>query len=152
MEIGGELMTVASITRRLVAYLLDVAPFGVMWVVIVAVTDSASSPGRGLALVAWLALFLGYFSGAIARYGKTLGMRATGIRVVSIETGGNPRWGRSLVRAALQCVARPAPPLIIALPIGLLVYGPVLFVRHSRGLHDLAAATVVADMPTQGES
>jgi uncharacterized RDD family membrane protein YckC len=144
LQIRGGPRTLASFPRRFGAYVLDTAPFAVLWTVILATTDRPVSHGRGLAIVGWLTLFIGYFTVAIAHYGRTLGMWMARICVVSADTGENPRWLRSLLRALVQMIARPTPPLAITGPIAALVYGPLLL-RHRRGLHDLLARTVVID-------
>jgi uncharacterized RDD family membrane protein YckC len=144
LQIEGELRTLASIPRRFVACVLDTAPFAVMWIAILATTDGKVSLGRGLGIIGWLALFIGYCTMAIGRNGRTLGMWATRICVVSTERGEKPRWPRSLLRAVMQTIARPAPPLFVSVPIAALVYGPALLAQR-RGLHDLAAGTVVID-------
>jgi uncharacterized RDD family membrane protein YckC len=89
LEIEGELRILASIPRRFVAYMLDTVPFTALWTVILATTDRTVRGGRSLGILGWVALFIAYFTVAIARHGRTLGMWAARICVVSVDTGEN---------------------------------------------------------------
>jgi uncharacterized RDD family membrane protein YckC len=89
-----------------------------------------------------------YFVGAITLTGRTVGKRALGLQVRSVRTGGLPGLRAAAVRWAV--VVAPSrvswfvPPVARLAPIvTFLVYLPILRPPFHRGLHDLAAGTVV---------
>lgn len=140
--IEDQLLVVASLPRRLLAYVVDL-------LLLTPLTVGLYAPRGSLvwmvAVPAWPIAYVGYLTVAVTRYGQTLGMRVLRIRVVSMADGRKPSWLRSLLRSLLQAVGRPVPPLALGAPLAILVYGPVFFSRYSRGLHDFAGRTVVVE-------
>ena len=78
--------------------------------------------------------------------GQTVGKMLTNVRVVSVEDGGVPGWGRSCVRWAVLYL-----PLLV--PFGVLFtllagVSPRFDVRR-RGWHDKVAGTMVVQVPQE---
>lgn len=143
---NGEALAMASFPRRFLAYVLDFAPFSLLWVLLLlAASGPAETFSRAASVFGWFVVFIGYFTVSIARFGRTLGMRAVGIRVISVADGAHPTWRRSFLRALLQTIARPSAPAVLTIPLAVIVYGPMFCSPRRRGLHDFAAATVVVN-------
>ena len=96
----------------------------------------------GAAIVAVVLVVL-YEPVSVARWGRTAGKWAAGIKVVSIADGNRSSAARSFARVAVPMVAG-----LATLGVGWLVVQTVLYVstmlnRDRRGWHDKMAATVV---------
>jgi uncharacterized RDD family membrane protein YckC len=98
-------------------------------ILILAINQTA---GQLLGFLVQIAYFT-YFVGSPA--GQTLGMRALGIRVIDMNTGGPIGYGRGLVRSLVQ--------LILSGLIFGLGYLWMLWDREKQCWHDKAASTVV---------
>jgi uncharacterized RDD family membrane protein YckC len=144
----GPEAVLAEPSQRLVARLVDMLIVGVP--VATAATgifprDTAQTVVAPLALAG---LFLVYEAVQLALWGRTLGKRLTGLRVVSAD-GGRLLVRQALVRSAIYALppaARPVPVLNVlagifwVAEIGLLFEGV-----HRQALHDRAAGTLVID-------
>lgn len=116
-------------------------------VLVVTLATRSSGPEAGLAASPYrlslqlvdLIVIYAYFGFSWTRAGETLGMKAWGLRLVTVE-GGRPGWGRALVRLAI------ALPLWLAPGAALLYYmrrgasGPVAALAVLPLLASLAAA------------
>lgn len=99
-----------------------------------------------------LGLWFAYETFAVARWGKTFGKLALGIRVASLGRDVPPSLISAAIRAAVPSLFPFASGLIVDLPVGvtvaisvtwmIAVYAPVVGADR-RGLHDRAAATRV---------
>jgi uncharacterized RDD family membrane protein YckC len=162
----------ASIWRRLAAYFIDACvlfvggtfvaiPLAVALLTVCAAAGCGGTARDGVLGSAWAALVavpIGYmfFSWWRPGRGRTIGMRAVGIRIVDVR-GSEPGFGHALLRT-LMWVAFATPtlsllsalPPLVVLPMGqlqiggfLLLVGCMLVRRDRRGLHDLVAGTTV---------
>jgi len=102
--------------------------------------------------VAWFLLVATYDIGGIAIWGQTIGKRLLGTKVVNITAGALRPW-QAIVRFSIYGV----PTLIftaVGLRVGanlwpLIVFAPVLRPPWHRGLHDVAALTIVIPITTE---
>lgn len=131
----------ASFGRRLVAALLDGLILGVVGGILGAsLGDSDRSTSNGLGVLLGI-LYYTYFEGST---GQTLGKRALGIRVISLEGGGSIGYGRAFIRYVGRIVS--------TIPL-LLGYLWMLWDREKQTWHDKFAGSVVvpaADYPVSG--
>jgi uncharacterized RDD family membrane protein YckC len=134
---------VAEPSQRLVARLVDTLIVGVP---LATVATEPYSTQTVLAPVGFAAVFLVYESVQLVFWGRTVGKRLTGIKVVSAD-GGRLRASPALARAAVYALppaARPVPVLNVLAAIFLLVDAALVFDRpYRQTLHDRAAGTVV---------
>ena len=160
VELGnGEVRSLASPGKRLVARIIDIAIIMVVFVVLMIVGIAGvflgSEADQDVAAAA--ALFLGFgglalFSVIVLLYeptlialkGQTLGKMAMNIMVVRAEDGGLPGWGKALGRWVL-------PGLLSMIPaagglLALLVYISLLWDDRRQGWHDKMGTTVVIDV------
>lgn len=97
-----------------------------------------------LALVTILAAWLGYKIVAVTRWGATLGKRVCGLEVAALAEDGTLSPGHPSRAAATRRVFVPTGLAAIPIPgIGLVGYFAAWTHAQRRGLHDLAAGTVV---------
>jgi uncharacterized RDD family membrane protein YckC len=93
-------------------------------------------------------VFLVYEAVQLALWGRTVGKRLTGVRVVSAD-GRRLRVSQALVRAAIYALppaARPVPVLNVLAGIFWLAEIGLMFEGvHRQALHDRAAGTLVID-------
>lgn len=146
---------VAGPSRRLLAYVLDVAlcyavfaALGLLVIVAVAgtravsgVAEGAGGAGVGFLLVVLFAIQWVYFAVLEARFGRTPGKRALGLRVVT--SSGRPISFRA---AALRNVLRAADALPLTYSAGLLSLTGLVsmsMTRRFQRLGDLVAGTIV---------
>jgi uncharacterized RDD family membrane protein YckC len=87
--------------------------------------------GAGLALLVEIVYFVGLVGSSS---GQTLGMRAVGIRVVSLETGRSIGYGRAFIRWAMS---------IVSYLVVLLGYLWMLWDKENQCWHDKLAGDVV---------
>lgn len=82
----------------------------------------------------------------IGVWGRTLGQRAMGLRVIALDES-PPGWNRSVRRWALPALApilNALHPMLLLVTISdLLIYGWMLWDRNRQGLHDKFAGDVV---------
>ena len=139
-------LTIAEPSQRLVARLVDTLIVGVPVATAAAELFPRETAQAVVAPVGFALSFLVYETVQLALWGRTVGKRFTGIRVVSAD-GERLRVPQALVRAAIYSLppaARPVPILnaFSALfwlgEIGLLFEG-----AYGQALHDRAAGTLV---------
>jgi uncharacterized RDD family membrane protein YckC len=116
--------SIASIGRRLVAYLVDGIVANLLAGVPVFFGARYSADGRGFAVYAAFLLEIFLLTSIL---GQSVGMRVVGIRVLRLSDLRRPSWYWVAVRTVL---------------LGLLV-PPFVWDRDQRGLHDRAAGTVI---------
>ena len=147
-----------SIWRRFVAQVLDsfvlVGPAFVVFAVTgVDVDVEAGEIRSGDRLLVAVGIIVGmvvaYQTLLISRRGATIGKAALGLRVVRVDDGTIPAWDRSLLRALVPQGAGAVPGVGLALVTA--VYGAGLFDARRRGIHDLAAGTMVIAGPARDE-
>ena len=129
--------------QRLVARLIDAVVVLPAIVVIAAVTNGVVRGALGLAGVATYEIAL------VARRGQTLGKMAMGTRIVDRTSGALPsvqqaaaRWIVLIAGSVVALLIPEIEPFEILYTLAVLV--PVLRPPLHRGLHDLAAGTVVS--------
>jgi uncharacterized RDD family membrane protein YckC len=110
---------------RAAAFLIDWIPFVLIGLVLAPI-------GYAGQIVVGLVAF-GYFVGAWKIAGQTLGMRATGLRVVR-DDGGRMTWANSIKRLAGLVAA------VVCLYVGVIW---VAFDARKRGWADIAGGTLV---------
>jgi uncharacterized RDD family membrane protein YckC len=143
---SGDQIVCASIVARLAGGLVDLLIIGGIDLVVLYFTlkicelTFAEWTALPLApLIAFLALLDGaYFAIFVAAGGQTIGKMATGIRVIPMQSGGNPARRVPLGHAILRAGAY----VVSALPAGL-GFVPGLFGSERRALHDRLADTRV---------
>jgi uncharacterized RDD family membrane protein YckC len=107
--------------------------------------DTASADAIPAALVG-VVLIVGflYETTFVALRGQTPGKMLMRVRVVRLEDGSTPGWGRALIRWFV-------PILFSIVPFGALVaYLWLIWDRRRQGLHDKAARTLVVRAPGAG--
>ncbi|MCC3762123.1 RDD family protein [Glycomyces sp. TRM65418] len=125
----------ASLLGRFVAVFIDwaactVLAIGLNWLDLVTADPFGQAVLRAL-------LFAAYYAVALAFGTQTLGMRLMRIACVSADHGGPIGFPRALVRAVLLSLLIPA--------LTALVH------PYHRGLHDLAAGSVMLQVPAPAE-
>jgi len=115
--------SVAGWGRRLLALALD---WAASLLVVSAFIGNDVWTGQGLVVWAPLVALFVQLTVLTGLVGASVGQRLLGIGVVMLD-GRPPGLGRAAVRSLLICLALP----------------PMVFDRDWRGLHDLAAGTVV---------
>ena len=144
---NDDLGPAAPLVLRAWAFLLDAIVMSLAWwVALVSSIDGSSQDLVGRAIGAAILAF--YFIGFVSVYGRTPGKMAMHLRIVDIETGAPP----GALRAATRFLV-PNAVWVISLGLGLsgpadqvwqaVVYGVVLTNPRHRGLHDMAAGTLV---------
>jgi uncharacterized RDD family membrane protein YckC len=139
----------AEPSQRLVARLVDTLIVGVPLATAATELFSRQTAQTVVAPIAFAAVFLVYEAVQVALWGRTLGKRLTGIRVVSVD-GGPVRVSQALVRSAIYALppaARPVPVLNVLAGVFWLAEIGLLFEGdHRQALHDRAAGTLVVDL------
>jgi uncharacterized RDD family membrane protein YckC len=148
-EVEAEAMAVlAEPSQRLVARLVDTLIVGVPLATVATGVFSRETAQTVVAPIAFAAVFLVYEAVQLALWGRTIGKRLTGVRVVSAD-GRRPRISQALVRSviyALPPAARPVPVLnVLAGVFWLAEIGLMFEGVHRQALHDRAAGTLVVD-------
>jgi uncharacterized RDD family membrane protein YckC len=138
----------AEPAQRLVARLVDTLIVGVPVATAAAEIFPRETAQTVVAPLAFAAVYLIYEAVQLAVWGRTVGKRLTGVRVVSAD-GARLRPSQALVRSAVYALppaARPVPVLNVVAglfwiaEIGLLFEG-----AHRQALHDRVAGTLVVD-------
>lgn len=124
----------ARFSRRLQALAIDALVHGTTLVVVMSLLELLDGPPLGGAVLAgWLGLVLLYEPLLVSRRGATLGHAMAELRVVDVETAGNPNLARAFARHWIKLTA------------GFLAIGFMLVSGRPRALHDLAAGTRVEE-------
>ena len=145
----------AGAVRRGLGFVVDQLIFALVSTLI-AVVVGFGRPDRAVS-VAFLSGDTAYLIGALALWGRTIGMAAVGVRAVAAD-GSAPGWRRSVVRWSVPDGLRW---ITVLLPISgartvvgwagwalmLATYLCVLARADRRGLHDLAADVTVICRP-----
>ena len=141
---------VAGWWRRIGALLIDglvlVGPVFVVLVVSGVDVDletgelAEGSPSTAAIAVVVL-LVLAYNTTLVSARGATIGKASMGLRVVPLDDGSIPAWDRALIRALVPQGAGALP--VVGVPLLAACYALALFDRRRRGVHDLAAGTMV---------
>jgi len=147
--VTGEIaVALAEPAQRLVARLVDTLIVGVPIATAATEIFSRETAQTVVAPLAFAAVYFGYEAVQLALWGRTVGKRLTGIRVVSAD-GARLRVGQALVRSAIYALppaARPVPVLNVLAGIFWLAEIGLLFEGdHRQALHDRAAGTLVID-------
>lgn len=141
MENGAPALRAARFSDRLIAYLIDGAPFCVgavatVWVALFPLQKPPTPELLALVGAGWITAMFGYqLLGNMS--GATLGKRMLGLRLIARDGGGEPGFFRSLVRAVVWLLGTPM------CSYGFLV---ALLNRENRTLHDYASGTVVVEV------
>jgi uncharacterized RDD family membrane protein YckC len=143
---GTSQVAPAEPAQRLVARLVDMLIVGVPVATAAAEGFPRQTAQTVVAPIAFALVFLVYEAGLLALWGRTLGKRLTGIRVVSAD--GRPlRASQVLVRSAIFALppaARPVPVLnVLAVVFWLAEVGLLFEGAHRQALHDRLAGTLV---------
>jgi uncharacterized RDD family membrane protein YckC len=138
----------AEPSQRLVARLVDTLIVGVPLATAATEIFPRETAQTVVAPIAFAAVFLVYEVVQLAIWGRTVGKRLTGIRVVSAD-GTRLRAGQAVARSAIYALppaARPVPVLNVLAGIFWLAEIGLLFEgEHRQALHDRAAGTLVVD-------
>ena len=144
LDPGETSAVLATPMRRLAAGALDAVLLAVVVLAILGVTGqypstaSVQDSARLIAGIWWLVFAsLIYTVPMTAVRGQTIGKIALRIRVAALPDGGNPGFGRALLRWSVPVVMNVVPGL------GLVSYVPILFDPMRQSLGDKAATTVV---------
>lgn len=138
----GQQAYLAGPSARLGARILDALITGaVAFVVLLAGAVAAGSTGSDvlffLTLAAVLVGLIVYEVGLTATKGQTLGKQAVKIKVIRVDNGQPPGWGKSALRWVV-------PGLCGIIPFGgLICYASLTWANNRQGWHDMAAATYV---------
>ena len=139
----------AEPSQRLVARLVDTLIVGVPLATAATEIFPRETAQTVVAPIAFAAVYLVYEAVQLAVWGRTVGKRLTGIRVVSAD-GGPLRVPQVLVRSAIYAVppaARPIPVLNVLAGIFWLAEIGLIFEGDlHQALHDRAAGTLVIDV------
>jgi uncharacterized RDD family membrane protein YckC len=120
----------ASFGRRLVAALLDGLILSVVGFIVGALLGTSRSGTDGVSVLLGIVYYT-YFEGST---GQTLGKKAVGIRVISLDGGGSIGYGRAFIRYVGRIVST------IPLFLG---YLWMLWDKEKQTWHDKFAGSVV---------
>ncbi|MEV5746282.1 RDD family protein [Actinoallomurus sp. NPDC052308] len=140
---------VAEPSQRLVARIIDILIVGVPIGLGATELFPRETAQRVVAPIAFAVVFFLYEVVQLAVWGRTVGKRLTGLRVVSV-TGRRPTVVQALIRAAIYALppaARPVPILNVLAGIFWLVENGLVFEgSYRQALHDRLAGTLVIDV------
>jgi uncharacterized RDD family membrane protein YckC len=140
---------VAEPSQRLVARIIDTLIVGVPIATAAAEVFPRETAQTVVAPIAFAVTFFLYEVVQLAVWGRTVGKRLTGLRVISV-TGERPTVVQALIRAAIYALppaARPVPNLNIIAAIFWLAENGLQFEgSYRQALHDRAAGTAVIDV------
>lgn len=137
----------AAINRRIGARFLDWMLLLIIWIPLAGVASeqidgSVTTPKW--AVVVWMAIVVIYEVGFVAWRGQTLGKIALGIQLVSLKDGRLLSLPAAVTRVLPVAFAMLV--LDIFFPIAMVfVYFSAAFMKHSRGVLDLMAGSVVIE-------
>jgi uncharacterized RDD family membrane protein YckC len=138
----------AEPAQRLVARLVDTLIVGVPIATAATEIFSRETAQTVVAPLAFAVVYLVYEVVQLVLWGRTVGKRLTGVRVISAD-GARLRPSQALVRSAIYALppaARPVPVLNVIAGIFWLAEIGLLFEGgHRQALHDRAAGTLVID-------
>ena len=125
----------ARLSRRVHALAVDVLVHGSTLIALMSLLDLLRERHEfvGGAFAAWLGFALLYEPVLVARWGGTLGHAVAHLRVVDLETGGNPDAAHAFARFWLKAGSGPVALAFMALT------------RRPQAWHDLAAGTYVGE-------
>jgi uncharacterized RDD family membrane protein YckC len=140
--------TPAPLSRRVAAFFIDQA---LLFAVVIGlalafgvetgnVTDTDRDTVLAISLLG-VALAIAYHTISVARYGRTVGKRLMGLRVVAMPHGGQVAWSYAALRALVPSAAVLLP--VVGNVAGLAVYAWAVFDKRRQGLHDKLAGTMV---------
>jgi uncharacterized RDD family membrane protein YckC len=142
------LVALAEPSQRLVARLVDTLIVGVPLATVATEVFSRETAQTVVAPIAFAAVFLVYEVVQLALWGRTIGKRLTGVRVVSAD-GHRLRPSQVLVRSAIYALPPAARPVhilnVLAGIFWLAEIGLMFEGVHRQALHDRAAGTLVID-------
>ena len=156
LETGGNVELARPLSRlgaRIIDWFIQAVPVTVFVIWALATLDlffgTGSDAPRLLGVLGAIWLF-GYEFVQIAVWGKTIGKRIVGIKVIDAAHGGVPGWGKSIGRWIVPFL----PAVISILPLGsllqiiaglfaLLCYISLTWDRGFQGWHDKAVRTLV---------
>jgi uncharacterized RDD family membrane protein YckC len=148
-EAVGAVGAVAEPSQRLVARIIDTLIVGVPIATAATELFERETAQTLVAPITFAVVFFLYEAVQLAVWGRTVGKRLTGLRVVSV-TGDRPTVPQALVRAviyALPPAARPVPILNALAAIFWLAENGLMFEgAYRQALHDRAAGTLVIDV------
>ncbi|HEY4333635.1 MAG TPA: RDD family protein [Ilumatobacteraceae bacterium] len=138
-------VVLARLWRRVVGQVIDevVIVLPVLAIALLAgvrTTDDLSDHALAINIVVVVIGFCYEFV-CIGMWGRTLGKRLIGTRVVRVDTAGPVLWASSAVRALVPLAAGVIPGIGEFLSV--IVYSSAFFDRRRQGLHDKAAGTIV---------
>ena len=140
--------TVGSRWRRLVGWYVDGAVLAAVYIAlwVVGVSWWVSIPVSAV-----------YTIGITRAWGRTLGMLATGIKVVDGESRNRPGWMQSSIRWSVMTAPWIASAVVgdnwqiqlILIVTQIAIYAPILWDQRGQGVHDLASRTMVVRVRRQ---
>lgn len=137
---GSEAVEYASLSRRLLAALIDNLTWLLfylwIYVFVVAAADVWSSEAAVVAIVLYFSLWFNYFSICEWRWGQTIGKNATGIEVRAIDRSPRLTFAQASVRNLLRLV-----------DFFLIGWAMIAMDGRKQRLGDKAAQTVVLRRP-----
>ncbi|GAB3960618.1 hypothetical protein GCM10029978_010360 [Actinoallomurus acanthiterrae] len=140
---------VAEPSQRLVARIIDTLIVGVPIATAATEIFPRETAQTVVAPIAFAVTFFLYEAVQLAVWGRTVGKRLTGLRVISV-TGERPTVVQALIRAAIYALppaARPVPVLNVLAAIFWLAENGLQFEgSYRQALHDRAAGTLVIDI------
>ncbi|GAA4620739.1 hypothetical protein GCM10023196_005910 [Actinoallomurus vinaceus] len=140
---------VAEPSQRLVARIIDTLIVGVPIGTGAAELFPRETAQTVVAPIAFAVVFFLYEAVQLAIWGRTVGKRLTGLRVISV-TGERPTVVQAMIRSAIYALppaARPVPVLNVLAAIFWLAENGLLFEgSYRQALHDRAAGTLVIDV------
>lgn len=147
MEESAEAL--AEPSQRLVARIIDTLIVGVPIATVATELFPRDTAQAVVAPIAFAVTFFLYEAVQLTVWGRTVGKRLTGLRVISV-TGEPPTLTQALIRAAIYALppaARPVPILnVLAGIFWLAENGFLLEGSYRQALHDRAAGTLVIDL------
>lgn len=125
----------ARFSRRIQALAVDILVHGTTLIALMSLLELMREHREfiGGAFAGWLGFTLLYEPVLVSRRGATLGHALAHLRVVDLETGGNPDAGHAFARFWLKATS------------GLITLVFMAVTRRHQALHDLAAGTYVGE-------